>query len=123
MKTPIKITLKRLYNGRADVRSYIWTKAMYERRKIVFFCQENGQSMTIEHHNLKKGVMSQNIFTSKTNAGQEYRLVSFEWKPDDQEVGLFETYKEVRTEPLEVFDVLAKAPEKYLEQMRAIFKK
>lgn len=79
--------------------------------------------MTIKHHDLKKGVMSQNIFTSKTNAGQEYRLVSFEWNPDDQEVGLFEDRKIERVEPLSVFDVLLIVPDKYLEQMRDIFKK
>lgn len=71
------IKLKRLYNGIASVRDYIWQDCIKNRMGIIFEC--NNATMKLEPHELLQGQHDNKSFDSKFK-NQKYKLIDFKWE-------------------------------------------
>jgi len=73
---PITVNVNRLWNGYADVRSYIVDKARLTGRSILITLGETGEQKFFSHED---GIqINSTEFKSKYD-NETYTLVSFEW--------------------------------------------
>lgn len=76
-----EVRLKRLYNGIASIRDYIWERLVKSDMGICFRC--NGAVMYVEPWEVKQAVPGSHTFVSKYDK-TPYRLVDFTWRSDRQ---------------------------------------
>lgn len=81
-----KIKLKRLYNGIASTRDYVWQKCLDNKMGIDFEC--NGAHMKIPYEELKMADVEKTRHKSKYD-GREYSLVNFKWRTNNGNLKLF----------------------------------
>jgi hypothetical protein len=89
---PLKTRIKRLWitneNGKtkfyASIRDFIVQKAIEKNRPLDVYCEATKEIMIIPVEQLKKGKVNKEVFVSKVNSNQKYRLIDFEWKPVKQ---------------------------------------
>jgi hypothetical protein len=89
---PLKTKIKRLWitneNGKtkfyASIRDFIVQRAIEKNRPLEVYLEGTGERMVIPVEKLKKGKVSKEVFISKINSNQTYKLIDFEWKPIKQ---------------------------------------
>jgi hypothetical protein len=89
---PLKTRIKRLWitneNGKtkfyASIRDFIVQKAIEKSRPLEVYCEATKETMIIPVEQLKKGKVNKEVFISKVNSNQTYKLIDFEWKPIKQ---------------------------------------
>ena len=78
----IVIPLNRLYNGYiADVRSYIYDKAVKNKQGLKFHVLSTSRWMTVPFNKLSEGEHNARIEKSKYD--HDYHLVMFKFTPDE----------------------------------------
>jgi hypothetical protein len=89
---PLKTKIKRLWitneNGKtkfyASIRDFIVQRAIEKNRPLEVYLEGTEERMIIPVEQLKKGKVSKEVFVSKINSNQTYKLIDFEWKPVKQ---------------------------------------
>jgi hypothetical protein len=89
---PLKTRIKRLWitneNGKtkfyASIRDFIVQKAIENNKPLEVYCEATKETMIIPVEQLKKGKVNKEVFISKVNSNQTYKLIDFEWKPVKQ---------------------------------------
>tara|TARA_Y100000310_G_scaffold332892_1_gene409356 strand:- start:3094 stop:3372 length:279 start_codon:yes stop_codon:yes gene_type:complete len=76
----MKIKIKRLFNGKVDIRDYALQGCLNKWEPVVF--ELDGERMTIPPDRFGEGTHTQTV-KSKFD-GKEYGLISFKWKPDEK---------------------------------------
>ena len=80
-------TLKKLYNGKADIRSYEKTEVLRKRESLTFILLgkdgKEKERMTIPPDQVsKKGFVTAKGIKSKIIPNQTFDLISYVWIPD-----------------------------------------
>lgn len=76
----IKVRVNRLFHGYASVRDYVVMRAKKEHKGLKLIV--DNQVMTVEWKDLDKGMENEEVFTSRHNPLQKYRLIDFDYRPD-----------------------------------------
>jgi len=80
---PMKKRVKKLYNGKAELRSFDVQKCIKEGRSFHIIFENDIMVLTSEELTTKR-ISSSRTFESKID-GQDYKLYGYYWEPETKE--------------------------------------
>jgi len=77
--------VKTIYKGEAGLKDYDVRKCIADGEKMEVTYEGDMMTLSCEELTSKKGSVSQ-VYPSKYPGGRDYRLIGYEWNPDEVEL-------------------------------------